>query len=196
MKKIITISREFGAAGGTIGKTVAERLGYEYFDKELIIQAARDANLDVEKIVKFDEKVPVMFGFTQSLFDLYNSPVEERFYEAQKNIIRKIAEHGKCVIVGRNANSVLAEYDDSFHVFIHANFYWRLNYLKSDKMKNVPPEKIAEHINNIDKARKKFCAYYTNKDFGSAASYDMSLSSSALGIQKCADLICDAASSK
>ena len=69
-------------AVGTIGKTVAERLGYEYFDKELIIQAARDANLDVEKIVKFDEKVPVMFGFTQSLFDLYNSPVEERFYEA------------------------------------------------------------------------------------------------------------------
>ena len=196
MKKIITISREFGAAGGTIGKTVAERLGYEYFDKELIIQAARDANLDVEKIVKFDEKVPVMFGFTQSLFDLYNSPVEERFYEAQKRIIRKIAEHGKCVIVGRNANSVLAEYDDSFHVFIHANFYWRLNYLKSDKMKNVPPEKIAEHINNIDKARKKFCAYYTTKDFGSAASYDMSLSSSALGIQKCAELICDAASSK
>ena len=196
MKKIITISREFGAAGGTIGKTVAERLGYEYFDKELIIQAARDANLDVEKIVKFDEKVPVRFGFTQSLFDLYNSPVEERFYEAQKRIIRKIAEHGKCVIVGRNANSVLAEYDDSFHVFIHANFYWRLNYLKSDKMKNVPPEKIAEHINNIDKARKKFCAYYTNKDFGSAASYDMSLSSSALGIQKCAELICDAASSK
>ena len=196
MKKIITISREFGAAGGTIGKTVAERLGYEYFDKELIIQAARDANLDVEKIVKFDEKVPVMFGFTQSLFDLYNSPVEERFYEAQKRIIRKIAEHGKCVIVGRNANSVLAEYDDSFHVFIHANFYWRLNYLKSDKMKNVRPEKIAEHINNIDKARKKFCAYYTNKDFGSAASYDMSLSSSALGIQKCAELICDAASSK
>ncbi|MGN0740347.1 MAG: AAA family ATPase [Treponema sp.] len=195
MKKIITISREFGAAGGTIGKTVAERLGYEYFDKELIIQAARDANLDVEKIVKFDEKVPVMFGFTQSLFDLYNSPVEERFYEAQKNIIRKIAEHGKCVIVGRNANSVLAEYDDSFHVFIHANFYWRLNYLKSDKMKDVPPEKIAEHINNIDRARKRFCAYYTNKDFGSAASYDMSLSSSALGIQKCADLICDAASS-
>lgn len=196
MKKIITISREFGAAGGTIGKTVAERLGYEYFDKELIIQAARDANLDVEKIVKFDEKVPVMFGFTQSLFDLYNSPVEERFYEAQKRIIRKIAEHGKCVIVGRNANSVLAEYDDSFHVFIHANFYWRLNYLKSDKMKTVPPEKIAEHINNIDKARKKFCAYYTNKDFGSAASYDMSLSSSSLGIQKCAELICDAASSK
>ena len=137
MKKIITISREFGAAGGTIGKTVAERLGYEYFDKELIIQAARDANLDVEKIVKFDEKVPVMFGFTQSLFDLYNSPVEERFYEAQKRIIRKIAEHGKCVIVGRNANSVLAEYDDSFHVFIHANFYWRLNYLKSDKMKRA-----------------------------------------------------------
>ena len=67
MKKIITISREFGAAGGTIGKAVAERLGYEYFDKELIIRAAREANLDVEKMVKLDEHAPLIFGFGQSL---------------------------------------------------------------------------------------------------------------------------------
>lgn len=193
MKKIITISREFGAAGGTIGKAVAEKLGFEYYDKELIIQAARDANVNPEKMLKFDEKRPVIFGFTQSLFDLYNSPVEERFYEAQKNIIKKIAEHGKCVIVGRNANSILSEYDDSLHVFIHANPYWRLQYLKNDKMKDMDAEKISQHISEIDKARKRFCSYYTNKEFGNAASYDLSLSSSSLGIDKCIDLIFQAA---
>ena len=154
MKKIITISREFGAAGGTIGKAVAERLGYEYFDKELIIRAAREANLDVEKMVKLDEHAPLIFGFGQSLFDLYSSPVEERFYESQKNVIKKIGEHGKCVIVGRNANSILSEYDDSLHVFIHANMYWRLNRMKEEKMQDIPIEKVAEELNNIDKARK------------------------------------------
>ncbi|MCR5612314.1 cytidylate kinase-like family protein [Treponema sp.] len=192
MKKIITISREFGAAGGTIGKAVAERLGYEYFDKELIIRAARDANLDIEKMVKVDERAPLTFGFGQSLFELYSSPVEERFYESQKNVIKKIGEHGKCVIVGRNANSILAEYDDSFHVFIHATPYWRLRYLKNDKMKDFSEEKISEQIKNIDKARKKFCSYFTNKEFGLASSYDLSLSSSSLGVEKCIDLICDA----
>lgn len=193
MKKIITISREFGAAGGTIGKAVAERLGYEYFDKELIIRAAREANLDVEKMVKLDEHAPLIFGFGQSLFDLYSSPVEERFYESQKNVIKKIGEHGKCVIVGRNANSILSEYDDSLHVFIHANMYWRLNRMKEEKMQNIPIEKVAEELNNIDKARKKFCAYYTNKEFGSASSYDLCLCASSIGIEKCIDIICNAA---
>nr|WP_318659953.1 cytidylate kinase-like family protein [uncultured Treponema sp.] len=193
MKKIITISREFGAAGGTIGKAVAERLGYEYFDKELIIRAAREANLDVEKMVKLDEHAPLIFGFGQSLFDLYSAPVEERFYESQKNVIKKIGEHGKCVIVGRNANSILSEYDDSLHVFIHANMYWRLNRMKEEKMQNIPIEKVAEELNNIDKARKKFCAYYTNKEFGSASSYDLCLCASSIGIEKCIDIICNAA---
>ena len=193
MKKIITISREFGSAGGTIGKAVAERLGYEYFDKALIIHAARDANLDVEKMVKFDEHAPLSFGFGQSLFDLYASPVEERFYEAQKNVIKKIGEHGKCVIVGRNANSILSEYDDSLHVFIHAQPSWRLKYLKQDKMKDYSEDKILEQIKNIDRARNKFCSYYTKKEFGNAASYDLSLSASSLGIEKYIEIICDAA---
>ena len=66
MKKIITISREFGSAGGTIGKSVANKLGFEYYDKELIVQAARDAHITIEDLAKLDEKAPVIFGFTQS----------------------------------------------------------------------------------------------------------------------------------
>ncbi|MBP5403255.1 MAG: cytidylate kinase-like family protein [Treponema sp.] len=193
MKKIITISREFGAAGGTIGKAVAERLGFEYYDKALIIRAARDAHLDVEKMVNLDEHPPLSFGFGQSLFDLYSAPVEERFYEAQKEVIKKIGEHGKCVIVGRNANSILSEYDNSLHVFIHANIYWRVARMKEEKMKDLTSDTIMEEMKKIDKARRKFCSYYTNKDYGQASSYDLSLSSSTLGIDKCIDIICSAA---
>lgn len=189
MKKIITISRDFGSAGGTVGKRVADKLGFEYFDKEIIIQAARDVSLDIEKIIKYDEKVPVVFGFAQSLFDLYAEPVEETLFEAQKKIIRKIAEHGKCVIVGRNADHIVSAFDDVLKVFIHADENWRIQYLKNDKMKDKSVEKIADAIHSIDKHREKFCKYWTHKEFGDAKNYDITLNTSSLGIDQCVDII-------
>ena len=68
MKKIITISREFGAGGSTIGKKVAEILGYEYYDKSIILQAASEKNIDISKVLKSDEEAPFLTGFTQSRF--------------------------------------------------------------------------------------------------------------------------------
>lgn len=193
MKKIITISREFGAAGGTIGQIVAKQLGYEYVDKELIIQAARDANVDMTRYFNPDEQIPVIFGFTQSLFDLYSTPVESKIYSKQKEIIRRIGEHGNCVIVGRNANSILKEFDSSLHVFIHADFNWRLRRLKKEKMPDQSEQKIAEHIKAIDKARCKFCTYYTKQQFGHADNYDICLNTSSLGIEQCVQIICSLA---
>ncbi len=84
MKKIITISREFGAGGGEIGAKVAEALNWEYFNKELILRAAADSNIDVSNLLEWDEKVPISFGFTQSLFDFYSRPMSEQVFEAQK----------------------------------------------------------------------------------------------------------------
>lgn len=193
MKKIITISREFGSAGGTIGKKVAERLGFEYYDKDLIFKTARKANLTPDEAMKIDENLSHGFGFGQSLFNLYSSPLDEKLYLAQKNVIREFAEKGKCVIVGRNANSILAEYDNTLHVFISANPVWRVKYLKADKMKDMTEEKIMAHLQKIDKARQKYCAYFTNTEFGVAKYYDVCLYSSVIGIEKCVDVICSLA---
>ena len=109
MKRIITISREFGAAGGTIGYALAQKLGYEYYDKELILKAARASNIDPESVMRWDERVSVNFGFAQSLFDFYNKPLSEKLYAVQEKVIREIGEKGNCVIVGRNANTILKE---------------------------------------------------------------------------------------
>jgi len=193
MKKIITISREFGSAGGTIGKMVAERLGFEYYDKDLIFKTARKANLTPDEAMKIDENLSHGFGFGQSLFNLYSSPLDEKLYLAQKNVIREFAEKGKCVIVGRNANSILAEYDNTLHVFISANPVWRVKYLKADKMKDMTEEKIMAYLQKIDKARQKYCAYFTNTEFGVAKYYDVCLYSSVIGIEKCVDVICSLA---
>ena len=193
MKKIITISREFGSGGGTIGKMVAERLGYEYYDKDLIFKTAAEAHMIPEEAIKLDETLSHGFGFGQSLFNLYSSPLDEKLYNAQKNIIRKFAEKGNCVIVGRNANSILAEFDNTLHVFISANPAWRVRYLKADKMKDMSEDKIMAHLQKIDKARQKFCSYFTNTEFGVAKYYDVCLYSSVVGIEKCVDVICELA---
>lgn len=189
MKKIITISREFGAGGSTIGKKVAEELGYEFYDKSIILQAASENNIGILKVLKNDEEAPFLTGFTQSLFDFYSKPVNEQIFEAQKQVIRKLGEHGNCVIVGRNANQILQEFDDSLHIFVHANLWWRVEYLKNNRMQDVPEEKILKAIEKVDRKRCKYCTYYTNTEFGDSRFYDLSLNSAKLGIDQCVKLI-------
>ena len=192
MKRIITISREFGSSGGTIGQEVAKRLGFEYYDKELILRSAREFNLDIASLEKWDEKIPMNFGFAQSLFDFYNKPLNEKLFEAQKKVIREIGEKGNCVIVGRNANAILGEYDHALHIFVHAHPYWRLQHLKT-KMPEESDAKILDRMKQVDKKRKKYCSYYTNTVFGMSEYYDLCLNSSKIGIEACVDIICELA---
>lgn len=188
MKKIITISREFGAGAGEIGHILASRLGFDYVGKEIILKTAREANMDVESAFKWDEAVPKNFGFAQSLFDFYNRPLNEKLFAAQKEVIRRYGEKGNCVIVGRNANTILKEFDDSLHVFICADKKWRMN-----RMMGILPDAEASalpsQMDAIDKRRSKYCSYYTNTVFGNASNYDLCLNTSTLGIEKCADII-------
>lgn len=193
MKKIITISREFGAGGGQIGQAVAKKLGYYYLDKDMIIRSAMESsNLSPEEFRMYDERVPHDFGFGQSLFDFYNKPLNERLFAAQRSAILKAGEKGNCVIVGRNANVILKEFDYSLHVFVAASQYFRLQNLK-EKMPDYSEEKILEEMKAVDKARRKYCAYYTNTEFGKSDYYDLCLKSSTLGIDACVDIICDLA---
>lgn len=192
MKKIITISREFGAGGGEIGRKVARALKYEYYDKELILKAARESNIDVDSLLKWDEKVPINFGFSQSLFDFYNKPLSEKLFSAQHQVIKTVGEKGNCVIVGRNANTTLKEYDYALHVFVHADPYWRQERMKA-KMPDATEAKISEHIRTVDKMRRKYCTYYTNTEFGVADYYDISFNTSKLGIDACVEVICSLA---
>ena len=193
MKNIITISRQFGAGGSTIGMAVAEELGYYYCDKDMIVRAAIESgNLSPDEIRYYDEKVPAEFGFGQSLFDFYNKPLDERLFNAQREAIRKLAEKGNCVIVGRNANIVLKEFDKTLHVFVSADLPFRLRRMKS-KMPDVPEEKVLDRIASVDKARKRYCKHYTHTEFGNSAYYDLAVKSSTLGLENSIKLICEAA---
>lgn len=188
MKKIITISREFGAGGGEIGKKLADAIGYEFYNKEIILRAAYEHNIDVESMEKWDEKVPANFGFAQSLFDFYNKPLNEKLFEAQSKVIKEIGEKGNCVILGRNANWILKEFDNTLHVFVNGDPYWRMERMKI-QMPNDSLSKISDKIRSVDKTRRKYCAYYTNTEFGHASYYDICLNTSHLGIDNCVEIL-------
>ena len=111
MKKIITISREFGAGGGEIGRKVAERLGYHYYDKELILRSADTSKVDVESMRRWDEKVPANFGFAQSLFNFYMPAPDILALNAVTGQVLRTA-HG---LVKPNGHGIAAMQRHAFH---------------------------------------------------------------------------------
>lgn len=193
MRKIITIGREFGAGGGEIGRRVAKALGIEYYDKDIILKTAVSGkNLDPEQVRKWDERVPKSFGFTQSLFDFYNRPLEEELWQAQRDAIRGLANKESCVIVGRNGDYILKEFDHCLNVFIHAGFDWRVRRM-TRLMEQVPPEQVANDVRAVDKARKRYCEYYTKCAYGDARNFDLTLNTEKLGLDRAEELILEAA---
>lgn len=193
MRKIITIGREFGAGGGEIGKRVAKALGIEYYDKDIILKTAVSGkNLDPEQVRRWDERVPKNFGFAQSLFDFYNKPLEEELWQAQRDAIRELANKESCVIVGRNGDYILKEFDHCLNVFIHAGFDWRVRRM-TKLMEQVPPEQVASDVRSVDKARKRYCEYYTKCTYGDARNFDLTLNTEKLGLDRAEELILAAA---
>lgn len=127
MKRIITIGREFGSGGSDLGRRLARELGIPYYDRDIILRTAKaSAHLTPEQVRQWDERVPMEFGFTQSLFNFYSRPLSEELWNAQVKAIRQIADKESCVLVGRNADYILKEYDHCLRVFVHADRSWRL----------------------------------------------------------------------
>lgn len=185
---IITIAREFGAGGGEIGSEVAKRLKVPYYDKAIILMAAKNSRLDVECIKKWDENVPSTLGFGQSLFDFYSQPLNEEIFEAQKKAIQTLAAQGSCVLVGRNADYILKEYDHVLRVFIHAGLEWRVSRMSS-KMPQLTRNKVEIETKKVDKKRKKYCEFYTGREWGKASDFELCLNSERLGIECCVEII-------
>ena len=182
MKKIITISRQFGAGGGELGRRTADALGIPLYNKDLILCTAKaSAGLTPAQVRKWDERVPTSFGLTQSLFDFYNRPLSDKLWEAQVKAIREIADRESCVIVGRNADFILREFDHCLRVFVHADFEWRFERMRG-MMEDTEPEKLRANIKAVDKARSAYCTHYTGRHYANATNYDLTLCTSLLGI--------------
>lgn len=194
-KTIVTISREFGSGGRSIGRTVAEKLGIPFYDKELVEQIALESGFAPKFVEENGEHSPSgsLFSYAfapQGVPGIMNGLSTADFlWNVQCSVILQLAEKGPCVIVGRNADYILKDHKNVLNVFIHAPMDYRADrivrlYGESEK---APEQRLQEK----DKRRKVNYQHYTGRNWGSAENYDISLDSAALGIEQCANIICE-----
>ena len=193
-KKIITISREFGSGGRTVGHKVAERLGIPFYDKELLQEAAKKSGLCEKIFENFDERPKSLLysiAMDSYMFALPGSGVgdslEQQVYLATFNTIRHLADQGPCVIIGRCADYALADYPNHLSLFISAPLEDRI--ARVAKRQKVTPEEAKSLIQKTDKRRASYCEYYASKKWGAVDAYDFCLNSSALGLGGTVELI-------
>ena len=192
-KRIITISREFGSGGRTIGHQVAEALGIPFYDKELVDNIALESGFAPKFVEENGEHSPSSSIFSyafapQGIPGVMNGLSAADFlWNIQCNVILQLAEKGPCVIVGRNADYILKDRPDCLHAFIYADKDARADrivrlYGESEKSPQA-------RLNEKDKRRKLNYQHYTGRTWGQAQNYDICLDSSKLGIETCVEIL-------
>ncbi len=194
-KTIITLSREYCTGGRYIAQDVADALGIKLYDKELITMAAKDSGLSEEAVAANEKR------HTHSLlYSLYTMgtdlPLSDQVFILQSRIIKKLAEKGPCVILGRCADYVLRERKDVLHVFVYAPVEWRREYAKTNPIVKAATEKgIRDEIDKTDRQRAAYYNYYTQNRWGDVHNYDLSVNA-ALGKDACVQMILAAVDAK
>lgn len=195
MEKIICIGRNSGSGGNEVAKKVAERLQIPFYDKMRLKEEARKRGIQEADFDKYDEKYKNWWTAAMesgsSAADLadegYYYREDVRFYEIMRNIIERLAFEGPCVFLGRGAAAILANQRPVISVFIRADDEYRVKRIM--KKKGMKLEEAGEFIRKTDHNRERYHNFFDNKPWGRMESYDMVLSSSALGIDRTADAI-------
>ena len=187
MDKVITISREFGSGGRELGVKLADKLGIPFYDKELISMAADDINIAEEAFRHYDEHIvvydPLDRQYYHAFSDVYQIPMSDQIFVAQSNVIRRLASHGPCIIVGRCADMILT---DSLNLFIYAKMKDRIKRMLELESEAEPDGKEMERrIREVDRKRKEYYQYYTGNTWGRAQNYHLCLDSGPVGVDGC-----------
>ena len=192
MKRIITISREFGSGGRTIGKEVARRLDYNFFDRELVEEVAKRSGFSQDFIEENGEYANarsslLFYWATAKQHSMENLSMHDQIYIVQTKVIEELAETGNCVIVGRCADYILRDRKDCLHVFICSDMASRARRIveRYGQTQKAPEKRLAEK----DQKRKVYYKNYTGRVWGQAQNYDICLNSGALGVDTCTDMI-------
>ncbi|MFZ2537489.1 MAG: cytidylate kinase-like family protein [Oscillospiraceae bacterium] len=193
MKKdtIITISRQYGSGGREIAKKLAEALSVPFYDNEIIQKAAQKSGYSKEIFEQADLKPTGSFLYTMSMFSSnaigFDLPLSDKVFLVQSNIIKEVATQGCCVIVGRCADYVLKENQNTVNIYIHSSLDMRIE--RATTLYNLPTDKAKDIIIRNDKRRATYYNYYTNLKWGNANNYDLCINSGTIGIDKAVDAI-------
>lgn len=186
--RIITISREFGSGGRTIGKRVAEELNIPCYDSELIQKIACESGFAESYVQDMDESAAS--GFLAEAFTsnrMFGPTNQDYLWDAQRKVILELGNRGPCVIVGRCADYILHDTCDCLTVFIHASIEYREKRIV--EVYGERDESPEDRIRNKDKRRAAYHRFYTDMKWGYARNYQVSLDSGVLGIDKCVEIL-------
>lgn len=194
---IITIGRQFGSGGREIGQRIAEHYNIPCYDKELLARVAKESGFCEEMIRNHDERPTNSFLYNL-VMDTYSMgystgttyidmPIGQRIFLAQFDTIKNVAEEGSCVVVGRCADYALSELPNCINIFIYADMDYRIKTVM--KRYDLTEAKAKELINKKDKQRSSYYNYYSNKKWGHASSYHLSIDSGKLGLDNTVELI-------
>lgn len=200
---VITIGRQCGSGGRDVGKKLAEKMGVNFYDKELLALAAKNSGLCEELFETHDEKPTNSFlyslvmdtyslGYSNSAY--VDMPINHKVFLAQFDTIKKLADEESCVIVGRCADYALADYPNRVSVFMTADEKDKIDRISD--LYQVDSRKAKDIIIKIDKKRSSYYNYYASKKWGDARSYDLCINTSALGEDGAVDMILEFAKAK
>lgn len=191
-KRIITISREYGAGGRSVGRLVAEKLGIPLYDKKLVEQVAKESGFAPRYIEEHGEHAPSgsVFSYAfapQGVPGVMNGlSTSDYLWNVQCKVILQLADQESCVIVGRNADYILKDRKDVLNVYLHADIPFRVaRALELNPNEKNPESAIAAR----DKRRRLNYQHYTGRTWGLSQNYHLCLDTSVLGIEQCADII-------
>ncbi|MDL2243248.1 cytidylate kinase-like family protein [Bacteroidales bacterium OttesenSCG-928-J19] len=191
---IITIGRQLGSGGKSIGEALSKELGIPCYDKELLSLASKESGLGKEYFEQMDEKESRSFfgslmgfrsGYMGSSQNNYLS--NETLFKIQSDTIRELAQKGSCIFVGRCADYILREHPHLISVFITADPDDRITRIAHDN--SISKQEAETLIEKTDKKRASYYNYYSNKVWGLASSYDLCINSSILGLEKTTEFI-------
>ncbi len=196
-KWVVTIGRQFGSGGREIGRLVANQLGIDYYDKELLIEAARQSGVSEHIFEAADERSPRFFaniwsfnlGMNSGSYFMGDTPLsDDHIYRAQSEVMTTLADRGPCVIVGRTADYVLRDHCRVISVFVHAPAEACVARIiaRGDSTDESGARSLMEKKNRL---RGEYYNFYTDKRWGEASSYDLCIDSSVLGADGTASLI-------
>ena len=188
---IINVGRQVGAGGQEIGRMLAEDFDAKFYDRELLNLAAKESGFSEKFFKQNDEKKGFLRGLLNvqtphlSGGNLYGSNFsQERLFQFQSDAIRKAAQEGSCVFLGRCADYVLRDFDNVVNVFITAS-------MLVSKVKELDAEHARKLIEHVESRRAQYYNYYTGKKWGAAESYDFCIDASILGLEETEKLIAE-----
>ncbi|HIX23332.1 MAG TPA: cytidylate kinase-like family protein [Candidatus Lachnoclostridium avicola] len=195
MKRIITVSREFGSGGRELGRRLSELLHIAYYDKEIVTEIAKRTSMSEEYVRQITEQKPVMsfpISIGRSFYPMTDPLLDQNqaIFREQHQIIREMADKSDCVIVGRCGDYILRDLNP-FRIFVYADMDAKIARCR-ERGKEDPPlsdKELKQKITKMDKGRAKYYEFYTGQKWGDRLNYDVCINTSGRSIKELAAVL-------